>query len=105
MTGVQETQTGWGHSWGLFDQRLFIILCFTCAFSHPLCETDKWKCVVHTSDKPDCGTQANVSLVAYGDNGMSEVMTLTNGQEENFLPGKSGDVHVKSSRQVRSKEG
>lgn len=55
---------------------------------------EKWKCTVHTSDIPDCGTDAEVSLVAYGDKGMSKVMVLTNGQTGNFEPGKMADFEV-----------
>ncbi|XP_038056107.1 uncharacterized protein LOC119728107 [Patiria miniata] len=55
---------------------------------------EKWKCTVHTSDLPDCGTDANVLLVAYGNAGMSKVMPLTNGQEGNFQPGKSAEFEL-----------
>ncbi|XP_072046121.1 lipoxygenase homology domain-containing protein 1-like [Amphiura filiformis] len=52
------------------------------------------KCTVITSDLPDCGTDCQVSITISGDLGRSEVMTLDNGQTDNFQPGKTAEFEL-----------
>ncbi|RDD41325.1 Lipoxygenase homology domain-containing protein 1 [Trichoplax sp. H2] len=52
-------------------------------------ENDDWQITIATSDKEDAGTDAQVTLVVYGDEGISTDITLDQ-SGEHFQP---GDIH------------
>ncbi len=52
------------------------------------------KCTVITSDLADSKTDCQVSITISGDQGRSEVITLDNGQKDNFHPGKTAEFEV-----------